>query len=79
METTFNVGQILEIAERLEQNDILFYVRAAARFGDRQRRELCMALADWRASQKEVAAQQKIKSRHISAVESFVDLAEQIK
>ena len=59
METKFNVGQILEIAERLEHNGSMFYVKAAARFGDRQRRELCMALADWRSDRQ--AALRKLK------------------
>ena len=61
METKFNVGQILEIAERLEHNGALFYVKAAARFGDRQRRELCMALADWRSGRQ--AALGKLKDQ----------------
>jgi len=59
VETKFNVGQILEIAERLEHNGALFYVKAAARFGDRQRRELCMALADWRSGRQAALRKRK--------------------
>ena len=61
METRFDVGQILEIAARLEHNGALFYIKAAARFGDRQRRELCMALADWRSGRQ--AALRKLKEQ----------------
>ena len=48
-EVAFNVVEVLRIAEELEQKAARFYLRAAERFGDLERRNLCYNLASWRA------------------------------
>lgn len=60
METKFGVHEILKIAERLEHNGAQFYKRMAILFIDDQRRNLCRALAGWRAGRK-AALQQRRK------------------
>lgn len=48
MDTQFNVFEILRIAEETEHKAAKFYLRAAGRFPDPKRRDLCYDLASWR-------------------------------
>ncbi len=48
MDTQFNVFEILRIAEEIEHKAAKFYLRAAGRFADAKRRDLCYDLASWR-------------------------------
>jgi rubrerythrin len=48
-EVQFNVVEVLRIAEELEHKAATFYLRAAERFSDPERRTICYNLAAWRA------------------------------
>jgi rubrerythrin len=56
---SFGVGQILEIAEKLEHNGAQFYARMAKLFSDARCWNLCQDLADWRAGRELVLAQRR--------------------
>jgi len=58
---SFSVGQILEIAEKLEHNGAQFYTRMAKLFFDARRWNLCKDLADWRAGRELALAQRRKK------------------
>jgi rubrerythrin len=45
----FNVFEVLRIAEELEHKAARFYLQAAERFPDRERRDMCYHLAAWRS------------------------------
>ncbi|MCL5279411.1 MAG: hypothetical protein M1376_05855 [Planctomycetes bacterium] len=45
MGTRFNVFEVLQIAEEVERKAAAFYLEAAQRFADRERRNLCHRLA----------------------------------
>lgn len=55
-EVEFNVVEVLRIAEELEHKAATFYLRAADRFDDLERRTLCYNLASWRARHQQVWA-----------------------
>jgi rubrerythrin len=55
----FNVGQVLEIAGKLEHNGSRFYSKMKTVFVDDLRRDLCQALADWRTARERSLAQQR--------------------
>jgi rubrerythrin len=48
-EVEFNVVEVLRVAEELEHKAAMFYLRAAQRFADAERRTICYNLAAWRA------------------------------
>lgn len=53
MGAKLTVGQILLIAEKLEENGAGFYTKMASHvFSDSHRRELCLKLGEWRAERK---------------------------
>jgi rubrerythrin len=52
----FNVVEVLRIAQGLEHKAARFYVQAAGRFPDPQRRDLCYGLAAWRAGHEKMWA-----------------------
>jgi rubrerythrin len=53
MDTQFNVFEILRIAEEVETKAAKFYLRAAERFADENRRILYYRLADWRVRHRD--------------------------
>lgn len=53
MDTQFNVVEILRIAEEVEHKAAKFYLRAAERFADSQRRNVCYNLASWRVKHEQ--------------------------
>lgn len=53
MDTQFNVVEILRIAEEIEHKVAKFYLKAAERFDDAQRRNICYNLASWRAKHEQ--------------------------
>lgn len=52
----FNVVEVLRIAEELEHKAAKFYLRAATRFSDQERRNIYYALAGWRARHEQAWA-----------------------
>ena len=52
MDTRFNVFEILQIAEAVETKTAKFYLRAAERFTNEERRGICYSLAGWRAKHR---------------------------
>jgi len=52
----FNVFEVLRIAEEVEHKAARFYLRAAERFADRERRNICYNLASWRAKHEQAWA-----------------------
>ncbi len=59
METKFNVFEILEIAEHVENRAAKFFLRAAELFRDDDRRDLYYKLANWRAKHKNIWARMR--------------------
>jgi len=53
MDTQFNVFEVLQIAEEVESKAARFYLHAAERFADEERRNICRSLADWRAEHRD--------------------------
>lgn len=53
METSFSVFEVLMIAGEVEHKAAKFYLKAAERFTDRQRRNICYNLASWRAKHQQ--------------------------
>lgn len=49
----FNVFEVLRIAEEVEHKAARFFLQAAERFEDRERRTVCYNLAAWRARHRE--------------------------
>jgi rubrerythrin len=56
---SFGVGQILEIAEKLEHNGSQFYKGMAKLFSDARCWNLCQDLSDWRAGRELALAQRR--------------------
>lgn len=56
---SFDVGQVLQIAENLDRNGALFYAAMKTAFVDDLRRDLCQALADWRTARERSLAQRR--------------------
>ncbi len=56
METRFNVFEILQIAEKVEQKGARFYLKAAEMFKDSLRRDTYLKLADWKARHAKIWA-----------------------
>lgn len=52
----FNVVEVLRIAEELEHKAAKFYLLAAERFSDPERRTICYNLAAWRARRQQAWA-----------------------
>ena len=53
MDTQFNAFAILQIAEEVESKAARFYLLAAGRFADEDRRRLCCDLVEWRAEHRD--------------------------
>jgi rubrerythrin len=56
METRFNVFEILQIAEKVEQKGARFYLKTAEFFKDSRRRDIYYKLADWKARHAKIWA-----------------------
>ena len=56
MDTQFNVVEVLRIAEEIEHKAARFYLKAAERFSDSPRRNICYNFASWRAKHKQAWA-----------------------
>lgn len=54
MDTQFNVFEVLRIAEEIEHRAAKFYLKAAERFSDLERRRICYDLASWRVKHEQV-------------------------
>ena len=52
MDTWFNVFEVLQIAEEIEHKAAAFYLRAAERYPDPQRRNVYYNLATWRSKHR---------------------------
>jgi rubrerythrin len=52
MDTQFSIFDVLQIAEAVETKTAKFYLRAAERFADEERRSIYYSLADWRAKHR---------------------------
>ena len=59
METKFNVFEILEIAERIDHNGALFYLKTAELFDDPELRNIYYLLANWRAKHEKILTQRR--------------------
>ena len=55
-DTQFNVFEVLRIAEELEHKAARFYLQAAERFADQERRNVYYDLASWRAKHQQAWA-----------------------
>ncbi len=53
MDTQFNVVEVLRIAEEIEHKAARFYLRAAERFSDSARRNICYNFASWRVKHEQ--------------------------
>ncbi|MCP4613893.1 MAG: ferritin family protein [Planctomycetes bacterium] len=56
METKFNVFEILEIAERIDHNGAIFYLKTAELFDDPELQNIYYLLANWRAKHEKILA-----------------------
>ena len=59
METKFNVFEILEIAEKIDHNGAIFYLKTAELFEDPELRNIFYILANWRARHEKILAQRR--------------------
>ena len=59
METKFGVLEVLKIAERLEHNGRQFYMKMGKLFIEKQCRNLCEEMADFRAGREFTLARQR--------------------
>ena len=59
METKFNVFEILQIAEKIEHNGAIFYLKTAELFEDPELRNIYYLLANWRARHEKILAQRR--------------------
>jgi len=59
METKFNVFEILQIAEKIEHNGAIFYLKTAELFDDPELRNIYYLLANWRARHEKILAQRR--------------------
>ena len=59
METKFNVFEILEIAEKIDHNGAIFYLKTAELFEDPELRNIYYLLANWRARHEKILAQRR--------------------
>ena len=59
METKFNVFEILEIAERIDHNGAIFYLKTAELFDDPELRNIYYLLANWRAKHEKILTQRR--------------------
>lgn len=56
METKFNVFEILQIAEKIDHNGAIFYLKTAELFDDTELRNMYYKLANWRARHEKILA-----------------------
>ncbi len=61
MDTQFNVVEVLRIAEEIEHKAARFYLRAAERFSDSARRNICYHFASWRAKHEQAWARFRVE------------------
>jgi len=59
METKFNVFEILEIAEKIDHNGAIFYLKTAELFDDPELRNIYYILANWRARHEKILTQRR--------------------
>ncbi len=59
METKFNVFEILQIAEKIDHNGAIFYLKTAEMFDDTELRNMYYKLANWRARHEKILAQRR--------------------
>ena len=59
METKFNVFEILEIAERIDHNGAIFYLKTAELFDDPELKNIYYLLANWRARHEKILTQRR--------------------
>ena len=59
METKFNVFEILQIAEKIEHNSAIFYLKTAELFDDPELRNIYYLLANWRARHEKILTQRR--------------------
>jgi len=59
METKFNVFEILQIAEKIDHNGAMFYLKTADLFDDPELRNIYFKLANWRARHEKILAQRR--------------------
>ena len=63
METKFNIFEILEIAERIDHNGAIFYLKTAELFDDPELQNIYYLLANWRAKHEKILA---LRRKHFS-------------
>lgn len=59
MEKKFSVFEILEVAERIENNAARFYLKASELYDDSQLRDIYHKLANWRAKHEKILTQRR--------------------
>lgn len=59
MEKKFSVFEILEIAERIEHNAAMFYLKAVELYDAQDLRDIYYKLANWRAKHEKVLTQRR--------------------
>ncbi|MGB2809907.1 MAG: ferritin family protein [Sedimentisphaerales bacterium] len=59
MDKKFSVFEILEIAERIENNAAGFYLKASELYDDSQLRDIYHKLANWRAKHEKILTQRR--------------------
>ncbi len=59
MDKKFSVFELLEIAERIENNAVRFYLKAAEIYDDPQLRDIYYKLANWRAKHQKILTQRR--------------------
>jgi len=59
VETTFNVFEILQIAEQIEHKGAAFYLKAAELFEDVRLRDVLYRLATWKAKHEKIWARMR--------------------
>lgn len=69
MDTQFSIFDVLQIAEAVETKTAKFYLRAAKRFADEERRSIFYGLADWRA--KHLSTWRRIRRRYSEKTGEF--------
>jgi rubrerythrin len=59
MDKRFSVFEILEVAERIENNAARFYLKASELYDDSQLRDIYHKLANWRAKHEKILTQRR--------------------
>jgi rubrerythrin len=59
MEKKFSVFEILEVAEKIENNAARFYIKASELYDDSQLRDIYHKLANWRAKHEKILTQRR--------------------